>query len=184
MKNLLPLTRWLGCDFGGGGEDIGPRRLDAQLMDSTTANVVLFAFRDASRAAQVVAAAGDNPGVKSVAIIGRATDCEIRIIGRVGHELTDARWLAYVLAVLDLLSGPFALRSGSSAATEAVTLPDSRDGFAAFGRLVPRGALVVLIAVCDDAYPSVGWFESRLGGTLFRMPADYAISMSTGTGAS
>jgi hypothetical protein len=148
-------------------------------MEATTANVVLFAFRDASRAAQVVAAAGDQPGVRSVAVLGRSTDCEIRIIGRVGEGLPDARWLAYALAVLDVLSAPLAVLAGSSDATEAATLPDSADGFATFGRLVPHGALVVLVAVCDESDPSVGAFESPLGKALYRMPADCAIRMSS-----
>jgi hypothetical protein len=148
-------------------------------MDSTTANVVLFAFRDASRAAQVVAAAGDQPGVRSVAVVGRSADCEIRIIGRVGEGLTDARWLAYALAVLDALSAPLAVLTGSSNATEATNLPDSAGGFATFGRLVPHGALVVLVAVCDESHPSVGTFESPLGTALFRMPDACAIRMSS-----
>jgi hypothetical protein len=147
-------------------------------MDSTTVNVVLFAFRNASRAAQVVAAAGDQPGVRSVAVVGRSTDCEIRIIGRVGEGLTDARWLAYALAVLDVLSAPLALLAGSSEAAEAATLPDSAAGFATFGRLVPLGALVILVAVCDESDPSIGSFESRLGTALYRMPADCVIRMS------
>jgi hypothetical protein len=174
-------TGWLGCGFGGGGADTSPGRLDAHTMDSTTANVVLFAFRDPSRTAQVVAAAGGQSGVRSVAVVGRAADCEIRIIGRVGEGLTDARWLAYALAVLDVLSVPLAALAGSPEATEAATLPDSADGFAAFGRLVPPGALVILVAVCDDSDPSTAAFESRLGPALFRMPADCAIRLSSGT---
>jgi hypothetical protein len=148
-------------------------------MESTTANIVLFAFHDASRAGQVVAAAADQPGVRSVAVIGRSTECEIRIIGRVGHGITQARWLAYVLAVLDLLSPPLADLGGSSEATELATLPDSTAGFATFGRLVPRGALVILVAVCDDSDRSVGSFEGPLGTALYRMPADCAIRMSS-----
>jgi hypothetical protein len=147
-------------------------------MDSTTANVVLFGFRDASRAAQLVAAAGDQPGVRSVAVVGRSAGCEIRIIGRVGEGLTDARWLAYSLAVLDVLSAPLAGLAGSSDATQAASLPDSADGFATFGRLVPPGALVVLVAVCDGSDPWVGSFGHALGTALYRMPADHVVRMS------
>jgi hypothetical protein len=146
-------------------------------MDST-ANVVLFAFRDAARAAQVVAAARDQTGVRSVAIVGRSTDCEIRIIGRAGEEPPESRWFASALAVLDLLSGPLGVLAGTPPETEALTLPDSDAGFATFGRLIPRGALVLLIAVCDDSQTAIGSFESPLGAALFRMPADCAIRMS------
>jgi hypothetical protein len=147
-------------------------------MDSTTANVVLFAFRDAARAAQIVAAARDQTGVRSVAIVGRSTDCEIRIIGRAGEELPESRWFASALAVLDVLSGPLGVLAGSPPETEALSLPDSADGFATFGRLIPRGALVLLVAVCDDSQPGIGSFESPLGAALFRMPADCVIRMS------
>jgi hypothetical protein len=147
-------------------------------METTTANIVLFAFRDAARAAQVVAAARDQTGVRSVAVVGRSTDCEIRIIGRVGEEIPEARWLASALAVLDVLSGPLRVLAGSPLESDAVTLPDSDNGFATFGRLVPRGALVILVAVCDDSKPAIGSFESPLGAALFRMPADCAIRMS------
>jgi hypothetical protein len=149
-------------------------------MDSSAANVVLFAFRDAARAAQVVAAARDQTGVRSVAIVGRSTDCEIRIIGGVGEEVPEARWLASALAVLDVLSGPLCALTGSPPEAEAMTLPDSDGGFATFGRLIPRGALVLLVAVCDDAQPATGSFASPLGTALFRMPADCAIRMSGG----
>ena len=147
-------------------------------MDSTTANVVLFAFHDAARAAQVVAAARDQTGVRSVAVVGRSTDCEIRIIGGAGDELTDARWLASALAVLDVLSGPLRALAGSPPETEAITLPDSDGGFATFGRLISGGTLVLLVAVCDDSLSAIGLFESPLGAALFRMPADCAIRVS------
>jgi hypothetical protein len=147
-------------------------------MDSTTANVVLFAFHDAARAAQVVAAARDQTGVRSVAVVGRSTDCEIRIVGRGGEELPESRWFASALAVLDVLSGPLGVLAGSPRETEALSLPDSDDGFATFGRLIPRGALVLLVAVFDDSQPEIGSIESPLGAALFRMPADCAISMS------
>jgi hypothetical protein len=147
-------------------------------MDSTTANIVLFAFRDAARAVQVVAAAREQTGVRSVAVVGRSTDCEIRIIGRGAEELPESRWFASALAVLDVLSGPLGVLAGTPQETEALTLPDSDAGFAAFGRLIPRGALVLLVAVCDDSQPEIDSFESPLGAALFRMPADCAIRMS------
>jgi hypothetical protein len=147
-------------------------------MDLTTADVVLFAFRDASRTAQIVAATGDQTGVRAVAVVGRSTDCEIRIVGRGGEELIDARWLAYALSVLDLLSAPLAVLAGSPREPEVANLPDSEDGFATFGRLVPRGSLVVLVAVCDASDRPIGSLEGPLGAALFRMPADSAIRMS------
>ncbi|MDT5209125.1 MAG: hypothetical protein QOF67_1540 [Mycobacterium sp.] len=144
-------------------------------MHSTTTSVALFAFHDASRAAQVVAAACDQIGVRSVAIVGRSSDCELRIIGRVGEELTEARWLASALAVLDTLSGPLRALAGSPRETEAVTLPDSDQGFAAFGRLIPDGALVVLVAVCDESEPAIVSFEGLLRAALSGLPADRAL---------
>jgi hypothetical protein len=147
-------------------------------MDWTTANVVLFAFHDPARAAQIVAAACDQPGVRSVAIVARSTDCEIRIIGRVGEELTQARWLASVLAVLDGLSEPLRVLSGSTCEAGPVTLPDSDDGFATFGRLIPIETLVILVIVCDETQPAIGPFAHMLGAALFGMPANCEMSMS------
>jgi hypothetical protein len=147
-------------------------------MEFTTENVVLFAFRDATRVAQVLAVAGGQTGVRSVAIIGRSTDCEIRIIGRVGEELTDARWLASTLAVLDVLSGPLRVLAGVPHEAEAVMLPDSDNGFATFGRLIPHGALVILVMVCDDSPPAIGSFESQIGAAVFGMTADWAMGVS------
>lgn len=149
-------------------------RHDAGAMESTSANVMLFAFHDATQAAQVSAAAGARPGVRSVAVVARSADCEIRIISRVGDELPDAHWLASTLAVLDALSGPLRVQDGSSEPTEAVTLPDSPDGFAAFGRLIRRGTVVILVAVCDDAALPIDSFVKPLGAALFQMPVDYA----------
>jgi hypothetical protein len=153
-------------------------------MDPTTvdsaADVLLFAFRDGTRAAQVAAAAGDETGVRSIAVVGRSDDCELRIIRTVGGELTDARWPAWTLAVLDLLSKPLRLLAGSSEQADAVTLPDSTDGFAAFGRLIPRGDLVILVAVCDDSELAISSLETQLGAAVFQMPADCIIRMSAG----
>lgn len=141
-------------------------------MDSTTANIVLFAFRDAARAAQVVAEARDQTGVRSVAVVGRSTDCEVRIVGGAGEELPEARWLASALAVLDALSEALRVVAGTPQETEPVTLPDSDGGFATFGRLVPRGALVLLVVVCDDSQPAIGRLGERLGAALFGTPRD------------
>jgi hypothetical protein len=140
-------------------------------MDSTTANVVLFAFHDASRVADVVAAAGQQPGVVSVAVVARSPECEIRIIGRVGDELPEARWLASVLSVLDVLSWPLCVLAASPRDAEALTLPDSDHGFDTFGRLIPRGALVLLLAVCDSAKAAVGSFEREVGAALYQASA-------------
>jgi hypothetical protein len=139
---------------------------------------VLFAFRDAARAAQVAATAADQIGVRSVAVVGRSADSEIRIISRVGAQVTDARSLASTLAVLDVLSWPLGLLAGSAGRAEAVTLPDSNDGFATFGRLIPRGAVVILVAVCDDSEVAMSSFENPLGAALIRIPAERAIRMS------
>lgn len=139
-------------------------------MESTTAKVVLFAFHDARRVAAVVDAAVDHPGVRSVAVVGRSADCELRIIGRVGSALPDVRSLASTLAVLDALSSPLCVVAGAQDAGEAVTLPDSVNGYAAFGRLVPPGALVILLAVCDEQTIPISSFERELGSALFRRP--------------
>ncbi|MDT4939489.1 MAG: hypothetical protein QOG80_3160 [Pseudonocardiales bacterium] len=147
-------------------------------MDPTVANVVLFAFRDASRAAQVVDAARCQTGVRSVAVVAQSADVEIRIIGRVGDELTEARWLASAFGVLDVLSGPLRGLTASPPETGAVNLPDSEDGYATFGRLIPPGAPVILVAVCDDSAPPIGCFQSPLGAALYRMPADCAIRIA------
>jgi hypothetical protein len=146
-------------------------------MDLANAHVVLFAFHDATQAAQVVAAARDQTGVRLVAVVGRSTDCEIRIVERVGEELAGTRWLASSLAVLDVLSGPLRVLAGSPQETEAMTLPDSDGGFATFGRLIPRGALVILVAFCDSE-PAIGSFERPLGAALCRMPADCVTRVS------
>jgi hypothetical protein len=147
-------------------------------MDSTNANVVLFAFHDATRTAQVVTAARDETAVRSVAVLGRTAESEIRIVGGAGEALTDARWFATAFAVLDVLSGPLSELAGLPRDTEVVNLPDSDDGFATFGRLIWPGELVILVAVCDDSQPAIGAFESPLGTALFQMPADCAIRMS------
>lgn len=148
------------------------RRHDACIMKSTAADVVLFAFHDAGRTAEVVTAAGNQPGVVSVAVVGRSPDCEVRVISRVGDEMPDVRSLASVLAVLDVLSWPLSVLTGSPRETQPVTLPDSDDGIAAFGRLVPRGALVILLAVCKDSEAAIDSFERQVGAALFPMPGD------------
>jgi hypothetical protein len=147
-------------------------------MEFTTANVVLFAFHDSARASQIVAAACDQTGVRSVAVVARSTDCEIRIISRVGEELTQARWLASVLAVLDGLAEPLHVLSGSTCEAGPVTLPDSDDGFATFGRLIPNGTLVILVVVCDESELAIGPFAHRFGAALLGMPAACGIGRS------
>jgi hypothetical protein len=147
-------------------------------MDSPTTSVAVFAFHDAARTPHVVAAAREQIGVRSVALAGLLADCEIRIIGGVGEKITDARWLALALAVLDGLSGPLSLLAGSATDTDRVTLPDSEDGLATFGRLIPRGSPVILAVVCDETTPSIGAFDRPLGEALFQIPADCAIRMS------
>jgi hypothetical protein len=148
-------------------------------MASTTANIVLFAFRDAARAAPVVVAAREQSGVRAIAVVGRSPDCEIRIIGGAGDELPESRWLASALAVADVLSEPLCVLAGSQPEAEAVTLPDSDGGYATFGRLIPHGALVLLVVVCDDSEPAIASFEGPLSAALYRMPADCAIRMGT-----
>ena len=140
-------------------------------MTSTTANVVVFAFHDAGRAAKVVTAAGDLPCVVSVAVVGRSADSEIRIIARLGDELPEARWLASLFAVLDALSWPLRVVAGCPSATEAVTLPDSDEGFATFGRVIPPGDLVVMLALCDDSRVQVESLEDRLAAALYGEPS-------------
>jgi hypothetical protein len=148
-------------------------------MEPTTADVVLFAFRDATRASQVVAAARDHASVRSVALLGHSGDCELRIVADAEPESGEARWLASALAVLDVVSPPLAEFVGSPGDAEAVSLPASERGLAAFGRLVPRGELVLMVAVCDDSCPAVGSLITPLGTALCRMPADCVIRMST-----
>jgi hypothetical protein len=148
-----------------------------QAMGQTSTNVVIFAFRDSTRAAQVVATARDQTGVRSVALIGVLPDCEVRIVGGVSEEVTEARWLALALAVLDLLSAPLRVLAATTSQTDTVTLPDSDEGLATFARLVPRGALVILAAVCDEDAPAIGAFE--LGQALFQIPGDCAIRLSS-----
>jgi hypothetical protein len=151
-------------------------------MDSVTADtadVVLFAFRDATCAGRVVSAARARTGVRSVAVVACAEDCQVRILADTGAELGDARWLASALAVLDVVSGPMAALTGSPRETYAVSLPDSEEGFATFGRLVPRGGLVLMVAVCDESAPGIGSLRTPLGTALCRMPADCMIRMST-----
>jgi hypothetical protein len=147
-------------------------------MDSTSTNVVLFAFRDADRAAHVVAVARRQSGVRSIALVGCLSDCEIRIVGGAGEGVTEARWLAVTLAVLDVLSGPFRMLAGSRREMDPVTLPDSDDGLATFGRLIPQGALVILAAVCEDDMLATETFDRQLGQALFQISADCAIRLS------
>src|SRR5271154_7032148 len=113
-------------------------------MDSTDTNVVLFTFRDATRAAQIVCAVRAETGVRSVALLASAPTYEVRIVGGASEGVTEARWLALALAVLDVLSWPVSVLAGSTPERERLTLPDSDDGLATFGRLIPQGGLVVL----------------------------------------
>jgi hypothetical protein len=147
-------------------------------MNSTSADIALFAFRDAGRAAPVAAAAGDQPGVRAVAVVGWSADCEIRIISRAGGQSDEARWSACTLAVLDIVSGPLRVLAATTGESDAVTLPDSDDGFAAFGRLIPLGALVILVAACDDPQLAIASLHGELGAALLRRPAECAIRMS------
>jgi hypothetical protein len=144
-------------------------------MESTTGNVVLFAFHDATRTAQLVSAVLDQAGVRATGVVGRSADCEFRIIGRVGTEISDVRWVASALAVLDVLSGSLGALAGLSRETEAVTLPDSANGYATFGRLIPERAVVVLVAFCDDSVRDIASFHHALGAGLARIPGDRAI---------
>jgi hypothetical protein len=146
--------------------------------ETPTANVVLFAFRDAARTAQVVDAARCQTGVRSVGVVARSTDCEVRIVGGAGETLTEARWLASALAVLDVLSRPLSNLAARDRDTTTISLPDSLEGYATFGRLVPAGELVILVAVCEDAGLPLEPLTSSLGTAVFRMPADCAIRMS------
>jgi hypothetical protein len=152
--------------------------METTSAETTTANVVLFAFRDAARTAQVVDAARCQTGVRSVGVVARSTDCEVRIVGGAGETLTEARWLAAALAVLDVLSRPLSNVAGGNRDTTTMSLPDSLDGYATFGRIVPPGELVILVAVCDDAALPLDALTSSLGAAVFRMPADCAIRMS------
>jgi hypothetical protein len=111
-------------------------------------------------------------------VVGRSADCEIRIISRAGDRSDEARWLARTLAVLDIMSGPLRVVAASTGESDAVTLPDSDDGFAAFGRLIALGALVILVAVCDDPQPAIASLHDRLDAALLRTPAEYAIRKS------
>lgn len=150
----------------------------------TTANVVLFAFRHAVRTASVVEAARCQNGVRSVGVVARAGSCEVRIVGGAGETLTEARWLASALEVLDVLSRPLSIVAGSDRDSTTVSLPDSVDGYATFGRLVAPGDLVVLVVVCDDiavgddTAPPLDALTTSLGNAVFRMPADCSIRMS------
>jgi hypothetical protein len=56
-----------------------------------------------------------------------------------------------------------------------VTLPDSDDGFAAFGRLIPNGTLVTLVVVYDESVLAIDPFAHRLGAALFGMPASLGL---------
>jgi hypothetical protein len=148
-------------------------------MSSTSANVVIFGFREPARAPRVIAAARDQTGVRSVALVGFLPDSEIRIVGGVGAPVPEARWLALALAVLDVLSAPLRVLAGSTPETPPVTLPDSEDGVATFGRLIPQGELVILAAVCDEHASAIGVFDRGLGKALFEIPADCAIRLSS-----
>jgi len=136
-------------------------------MDSV-ADVVVFTFRDSTRAAEVATVAGQQRGVRSVAVIGRVPDREIRIITHT--EVVDARWVGSMFGILDALSRPLHDRAGPSAAMNIETLSDSAAGFTAFGRLVPRSELVLLIAVCDGSQQPIRQWAARLGAVLFRAP--------------
>ena len=83
-------------------------------MFSISTNVGVFGFREPARAAKIAAATRDQTIVRSVALVGFLPDCEIRIFGDAGDEVTEARWLALALAVLDVLSGPLRVLSGST----------------------------------------------------------------------
>lgn len=140
-------------------------------MNSSAANVVLFTFHDASRAAAVLAAAREQAGVRSVALVGCASHAELSIVDGVDGSSAEARWLALASAVLETLSASLRSLSGSTPAADRVTLPNSSRGLATFGRLIPRGGLVILMLCCDEHAPPIEVFEGRFGSALFQRPA-------------
>ncbi|MDT4943563.1 MAG: hypothetical protein QOH14_296, partial [Pseudonocardiales bacterium] len=99
-------------------------------MCESTENVLLFAFRGAAGAGRVVAAARELPGLRSVALVGRASEVEVRIIGGADAQNVEARWLAPVLAVVDAVSSSLRDLTGASSGSAGISLPDSDDGIA------------------------------------------------------
>jgi hypothetical protein len=147
-------------------------------MESTDANVVLFTFHDATRATEIVCAVREETGVRAVALLATVPAYEVRIVGGAREGVTEARWLALALAVLDVLSWPVSVLAGSTPERERLTLPDSDGGLATFGRLIPQDGMVVLVVVCDNEAPALDTLERRFGRALFQISADRAIRMS------
>jgi hypothetical protein len=78
-----------------------------------------------------------------------------------------------------VLSGPLRALAGSTPRMDPVTLPDSEAGLATFGRFIPRGALVILVAVCDENTPQIGLFDREIGQALYQIPAECAVRLSS-----
>jgi hypothetical protein len=152
-------------------------------MFENTEDVVLFAFRDAAGAGRVVAAARELPGLRSVALVGRTPDTEVRIVGGANPSSAEPRWLAPVLAVLDVLSGALRDLGGASGGSGGVSLPDSEDGIATFSRLICPESTVLMVAAYDDSTPTMDAIADHLGTALFRTPAELSLRRSDGESA-
>jgi hypothetical protein len=140
-------------------------------MCESTENVLLFAFRGAAGAGRVVAAARELPGLRSVALVGRASEVEVRIIGGADAQNVEPRWLAPVLAVVDAVSSSLRDLTGASSGSAGISLPDSDDGIATFGRLIRPESIVLMVAAYQDATATMDTIADRLGMALFQSPA-------------
>jgi hypothetical protein len=152
-------------------------------MCESTENVLLFAFRDAAGAGRGVAAARELPGLRSVALVARSSDVEVRIVGGADAKTVESRWVAPVLAVLDALSGPLRDLAGRSGGSAGIALPDSDAGIATFGRLVSPESIVVMVAAYDDSMAAMDAIADHLGVALFRLPAERAVRHADGAAA-
>jgi hypothetical protein len=152
-------------------------------MFENTEDVLLFAFRDATGAGRAMAAARELPGVRSLALVGRSPDIEIRIIGGTNPHSDEPRWLAPDLAVLDALSASLRDLTGTSGGSGGISLPDSDEGIAMFRRLICPDSLVLMVAACDDSTATMDAVADHLGRALFGGPAELAMRHSDGASA-
>jgi hypothetical protein len=136
-------------------------------MSECTENILLFAFRDAAGAGRVVAAAREIPGLRSVALVGRSSEVEVRIIGGADAQNVEPRWLAPVLAVVDAVSSSLRDLTGAPGGSADISLPDSDDGLATFGRLIRPESMVLMVAAYEDVTATTDTIADHLGMALF-----------------
>ncbi|MGW4591074.1 hypothetical protein [Amycolatopsis thermoflava] len=130
-------------------------------------NVLLFAFHDARRAADVLAAAHRLPGLREVAVVACTRAGQLRI----EPHCPDTGRSAVLARVLDALAAALAALHG---AAEPRTFPSTARGIAAFAELVRPGCPVLLVAACDELRTEMARIAERFQAALYHLPASAA----------